>query len=851
MSYETIEELPSAVRKAFSVEDQVIWMEQYNSALAQLKADHDKEPIIDPEFTDYDRASISAWQHCMDVDSSRSFMAQVTAQVIDSDNEIAYVDDYLRFKKAFLIDGGMGQAQHTSVPAYTIWNIEKGEDPKTGQPSIIAYGNFYRDGYTYDREWAYFLNGRNEFSIGSSVKRERECSETECHNKLEPLQWFEVSNVQKGANPRTGVLSLHIPQGEGDDSKVKYLDTTVNLAFKAYHDTGECPIKLKYKAFKEELEEKYNIETLWFGEGIELSGTDLERAQELIRSYYGEEYLSQILFDLNPDSVPSQTILFRDTLGDVDDKDVMSLILDELEAIDGYNLAISKIKNSEELSSENKDKVISQFNEIINDEADHARILYRLYLQGFRDFVPVEEDAKKGDCPAGQHEHAGIVGCHDITRNHETELRNIGSDQLDLTDEDVDVNRLRSLSTPKLQAIVTAIATAIRKYDTESVDRFMSSTMGKEFVLMILELKARKNLTKENESMNEEVDTKEAEMPTKGMSDPDAVKSEVTETVTEDATKEEFDIASSSANAYTILAALNTKIDMLVATIKGINSSLAVQGGSQQSISEAVSDAIEGISAPGNEEIPALGAGAEEKEVEEVEEKEMPEGVEGEEKEEVKETSDSEEEPKGDDEEEKKEEETTEDKSEDGKTEEKTEEKPKEESKEAPPFEKKKEEKDAEKGESIQDVTETIMSVKEETSDAGESPIVKSEKEEVIDGKIPEATESEKGCEMKAEADEAPALKADPDSFDAYYARLDALKAEGVTVSYAGTQGSISSEVSIKSDKAEVVIVKPTDVVVSNDPIGADSIKTYSAMELVEMSGKQTPETILEYMRRC
>ena len=102
------------------------------------------------------------------------------------------------------------------------------------------------------------------------------------------------------------------------------------------------------------------------------------------------------------------------------------------------------------------------------------------------------EEAEKGECPAGQHQHAGVWGCHDIFRRHHADDKTLPTDKLDLTDENIDVNAIQDTPTENLQAIVRKVASVLTKYSDKQVQEFLSTTPGKEFVLAFLELKRRK-----------------------------------------------------------------------------------------------------------------------------------------------------------------------------------------------------------------------------------------------------------------------------------------------------------------------------------------------------------------------
>ena len=163
------------------------------------------------------------------------------------------------------------------------------------------------------------------------------------------------------------------------------------------------------------------------------------------------------------------------------------------------------------------------------------------------------EEATKGECPAGQHEHAGVWGCHDIFRRHHSDDKTLPTDKLDLTDENIDVNAIQDTPTEQLKNIVTRVASVLSRYGDDQVQEFLSSAPGKEFVLAFLELKRRK--------MNGENNMTEKEA---GCSKAEELKAEEPETPVEETEKGMIpDIQSSIANISSTLASITAVIDQM------------------------------------------------------------------------------------------------------------------------------------------------------------------------------------------------------------------------------------------------------------------------------------------------
>lgn len=233
MTYSSVDELPSEVRRAFSREDALKWLEEYNKEFDAVPLDPEAPFTESPQFI----AREKAWESCKNLPSSRYIMSVVSTEIVDKDGDIADVDGYVSEGQVFVNLGGQVARNHSNKTIGTVWKVYKATDSNTGKPCVVACMNFFRGKPTYDRAWNDYKSRRLEWSIGSIVQAKRECDSNTCYNRLYPEQWFELSLVDYARNPVTyNIESNETAKGEEDR----------NLEM---HDE-ECPILKKYNAFK-------------------------------------------------------------------------------------------------------------------------------------------------------------------------------------------------------------------------------------------------------------------------------------------------------------------------------------------------------------------------------------------------------------------------------------------------------------------------------------------------------------------------------------------------------------------------------------------------------------------------
>ena len=498
-----------------------------------------------------------AWMQCRNLDSSRYVCANVSTQVVDREGDLADVKQYVQAGQKLVEDGGMLTKNHSNKIIGTVWKVEEGIDGGTQLPCVVAYMNYFRGTMLYDQSWDEFKHGRMEFSIGSYTKKpERECDLKGCHYRLIPEQWFELSNVDRGINPITYPVEVNdVAKGtEIEDDDMVPKGTIVDM-----HD-DICPAKAKYLRFKDKMK-SWGHDTYYDEDFMLIHGLLGEDEMAYIYQEYPDVREFEILRGEGEDD--DYTLIAPKPI-DTDSEmlhQMVHLILDEQEAIQGYDTVLVSLAQGVRYSIEDTEKAQQILREIRDDEEKHIGCILEaikvldpdMYSQIADGMREAHDEATKGECPAGQHQHAGVWGCHDIFRRHHMEDKTLPTDKLDLTDENIDVNAIQDTPTDKLKEIVTRVAKVLSRYGDNQVQEFLSSTPGKEFVLAFLELKRRK--------MNGENNMTEKEA---GCSKAETVKAEEVETPVEETEKGMIpDIQSSIANISSTLASITAVIDQM------------------------------------------------------------------------------------------------------------------------------------------------------------------------------------------------------------------------------------------------------------------------------------------------
>lgn len=588
MSYTTCLELPSGVRNSLSREDQEKWRLEYNSFFDSIKDEDNLDIGNSISLEEYSREH--AWESVKYCDSSRYVLANVSTEIVDLDGDLADVDSYVDAGQFFVDSGGLLISSHSNKVVGIVWKVFKGIDEKSGKPCILACMNYFRDRRMYDVAWKEFLEGKTKYSIGSFSQSIRECDSHKCYYRLIPEHWFELSNVRSPRNTATYPVDVN-EHAKGDDSYIVEIHDEV------------CPLKKKYLQLKQTLAEK-GLETSYNEGMILINGKMDEDVKTTISSLY-PDYRT---FDLSKGDGGDTVLVCPQPINNSDEllDSLVHLITDEQEAIQGYNTVMESIRLGDYLDEKVQTEVFTIFNEIIHDEEKHIggilEALKRIdptmassIAEGMKES---SEEVEKGECPAGQHEHAGVWGCHDIFREHHVNNTTNATDKLDLTDENIDVNAIQNTPTPTLQNIVKKVATILSRYSDDEVQQFLTTTSGKEFILAFLELKQRK-MKGESKMVEKQAGCKEEDTTSETKSEV-VTFTDAPQTVEKDkGLPATSDIQSSISNIASTMASMLAVIDQINTRIMKLEANSAENTGHDESIA----DAILGETSEGSEEM--------------------------------------------------------------------------------------------------------------------------------------------------------------------------------------------------------------------------------------------------------
>ena len=631
MSYTALEEIPFNIRRCYDEEDLTVWMTKYNDFYTKIKDGQIEVPDYCQNDAMYAREL--AFDACKYLPSSRFVEASSTVEVLDRQNEVADIESYYDGSKEFIDFGGIGIQQHSSKVISTIWKAYKGIDEATGQPAIFTCENYFRGKKMYDDAWYAVLNGGlSEKSIGSRIdpaKTKTECDESGCHNRVYADQWFELSSVFRGANPRTYIIDRH-----------EALKSFGNVHIVAINDRYKmCPIKERYLSFKSDVADvDPTAKVHYLNEGLMyISGSNGDTYKQVISQHYPDAQTIKGSID----KVGSFTFIVDRNKGEYTDIDVFDELMrqvdGEREAIDGY-VASMKYLDTTDLKPEVKDSLKKILDEIISDEQRHIGTLEKAIVilsEEFHvNFEEGEDEAKeiaeKGDetggaCPEGQHQHAGISGCHDITREHP-----------EITGgHNHSVHYLASMPDSELRDLLISITSLLREYPREKIESFLATPAGKKYIMMYVEYQRRRKASEYTESKKmsdkvEETALKEDAVvdieDTKGCKEedlkeaipearPDAsddaddsansgpiteeVPSEAdptpaspTEAIPDEGLKSDSDLPTAIANLANMLVAINSKIETMSARLDGLENMTKMQMDTKDTLTGEVMEEV-------------------------------------------------------------------------------------------------------------------------------------------------------------------------------------------------------------------------------------------------------------------
>lgn len=671
MSYTSVDEVPFNIRLCYDEKDIIQWMSAYNNACDRIADGTYEVPPYCLSPAMYAREM--AFDSCKYLPSSRFVESSATVEVVDKQGEVADIESYLEASRDFIEKGGIGIEQHSSKVISVVWKAYEGIDEGTGKPAIFVCENYFRGSKMYDDAWQGVLNGAlQEKSIGSRIdpeKSQRECDEQGCHLRIFADQWFELSSVFRGANPRTGILDMN--------EAIKSLGNAHIVDCNRNHDM--CPIKQNYLNFKEDISKiDASASTHYLSDGtIYVKGDDLSKFKGVISNHYPDIEP----MDAEIKGVGKFTFIIDRTKGEYTDLDVFDELMvqvdNERDAIAQYTSAMEYIDTTD-LSDEDKAKAKDIIREIISDEQKHIGCLERLATILDKKFnknlfggmveantILKAENAVDG-CPPGQHEHAGVVGCHDITRSHGYEKD---------SEESIGAPKEHELSIDELRKILVVQAKILSQYPKAEIDEFLQTPSGKQFISMYLAYQRKRKASDKTESsrMKEEVKmTVEEDAPTveevkeckedvvlkeaipEGIPPapmpedadveaiPEGTPSEPPEEVplpeaegVEDL-KADMDLPTAIANIASAIVYIKAKIETVCARLDGLEDMVKIQGEVKDTVAEQV---LSDVSVPIDDDVAEISPVKEETDAEaESEEKESTES-------EVKETVETDDKP--------------------------------------------------------------------------------------------------------------------------------------------------------------------------------------------------------------
>ena len=338
-------------------------------------------------------------------------------------------------------------------------------------------------------------------------------------------------------------------------------------------------------------------------------------------------------------SIGEITFITDRAKGEYTDLDVFNELMvqvdGEREAIDDYTKAMEYI-DSTSLESEKKEMLKAILKEIIGDEEKHIGTLTRAitllkdefgenFYEGMQEAEETTSEKSDGsECPPGQHQHAGISGCHDIMRKHPFDDGEVAESTEDIS----------QMPTKKLRDAIITTSLMLSQYPAEQVEQFIESPAGKRYIEMYIRYmrsgKASDNTESKKMSEIEEtvMESKdevkackaeeevlkeaipEAEEPKTEMPETAAVtgsipegdpKTEMPESPDQEAIpedgielKSDMDLPTAITNIASAIVFMKSKIETICARLEGLEDMMRMEAEKKETVPEAImSDVME------------------------------------------------------------------------------------------------------------------------------------------------------------------------------------------------------------------------------------------------------------------
>jgi len=566
LSYDTLAELPQGVRSSLSEEDQEVWRLAYHDKISELRSSELELPphIPSKEYM----AREYAWEQCTTLPSSRYVYAKVSTEIPDAQNDLLNMESLVQSSYDFIDLKGAGHTDHNSFTFLYWWGVHGGLDER-GIPALYAKVNFARGTKLADYAWLKFLNGFDQWSVGfgHDGHPQKICNEELCYLEKNVTEVFEISNTKKGVNPATGTLEFNTGAKSVKSSVVSF-------------NNKECIHKLKYNLLKEELGNNLDFDTTILNNGMvyitdnSLSNYALKSAEEI----YGDNCYTGM------NGEEGYVLIIPKT--EANDIDILHTLIDRLmeekQAIQWY------LSNMEYIGKESTgyDNIYDTLNYIKEDEKEHVGKLLEaiasLDPQIAKQLNDDDDSGTKSLCPEGQHNHAGVEGCHNINRDHHGDKRVTPTGQMVLANENIDIATIQNTDTPILKNVLLKVGKILSESSEDEINEFLTTTPGKEFLLIFLELQKRKR--KEGNKMTEETKTEEIKTDVADPSPDGEVKSVTDGT-----------LIANLADAVAIL--LNQQKVLIEMMTEEKNARIMQSGAGQEGAASAIADAVSSVTA--------------------------------------------------------------------------------------------------------------------------------------------------------------------------------------------------------------------------------------------------------------
>lgn len=200
MPFSSNDQLPEPVRNSLNESDQTKWREVFNSALSGTCAGDDG------------CAARVAWSAVKK--NARWFAGFASTDALDKQGDVVEPEAFKQTMGRYMAQGGLLIDKHSNrkVGAVIDWCFKEAGEKK----GLWVEGVIYRQYKVQDEVWEKILRGEYEaFSIGGDpIKVGQVCDAEKCWNTIKDLELFEISVVDKPANPEATIEAKTLAKGD-------------------------------------------------------------------------------------------------------------------------------------------------------------------------------------------------------------------------------------------------------------------------------------------------------------------------------------------------------------------------------------------------------------------------------------------------------------------------------------------------------------------------------------------------------------------------------------------------------------------------------------------------------------